>query len=174
MTHPDRVQDFLRLLSRHESGLHGFVHAMLANWSDAEDVLQETHLLLWQKFDTFEPGTNFHAWACRIAYLETLRFRRNADRKHLKFSDDFLKVVADETIEMEQELAERRQMLAECIERLKPADRDLLKLRYTPDQTTPSIAAAVGSSVDAVYKSLSRIRAALAACVQRKLAGGGS
>jgi DNA-directed RNA polymerase specialized sigma24 family protein len=48
---------------------------------DARDVLLETNLVLWQKIGEFEPGSNFGAWARKIAYFQALAFLRDRKRK---------------------------------------------------------------------------------------------
>ena len=42
---------------------------------DAEDVLQEANLVLWRKFDQYQEGTNFFAWACQIIRYEVLKYQ---------------------------------------------------------------------------------------------------
>jgi RNA polymerase sigma-70 factor (ECF subfamily) len=68
------------------------------------------------------------------------------------------------------QLDERREALARCVEKLSPRNRDLLTLRFADGATTRSTAAQVGRSVDAVYKTLSKIRHTLFECVTRALA----
>jgi RNA polymerase sigma-70 factor (ECF subfamily) len=68
------------------------------------------------------------------------------------------------------QLDARRDALAGCIDKLPPRERELLTQRYAEGATTQSTAAAVGRSVDAVYKSLAKLRQALFDCVTRTLA----
>ena len=46
-----------------------------------EDVFQAANLVLWRKFDQFEPGTNFFAWACQIIRYEVLKYREKYARR---------------------------------------------------------------------------------------------
>ena len=57
----------MRLLAEHERQLAGYVHTLVPLWQDAEDVLQNTKLRLWEQFDSFQLGTDFAAWAITIA-----------------------------------------------------------------------------------------------------------
>ena len=65
--------------------------------------------------------------------------------------------------------ADRADALRACVERLPEKSRRLLELRYEDDLPCDEIAARVGSSIDAVYQNLSRIRGRLEECVRRRL-----
>ena len=73
---PDRQQAFAELIANHQSQIFGFVRAMVRRQEDAQDLHQQTLTLLWQKFDEFTLGTNFLAWALRVAEFEVRSFRR--------------------------------------------------------------------------------------------------
>jgi RNA polymerase sigma-70 factor (ECF subfamily) len=83
-----------------------------------------------------------------------------------------LERVAETAIEQADclRLDERREALADCLEKLSPMERELLALRFSPGATTQSTAAQVGRSVDAIYKTLAKIRLALFDCVNNALA----
>jgi len=168
-----RTRQFVTLLARHEARLHGYILTLLPHWADAEEVLQEVNLIMWEKFDQYEPGTNFFAWGCQIARYEVMRARRRRDRDHVRFSDATLDTLADETESMQDELVDRSQALLECMTKLPDRDRNLIELRYAEGATTLSVAEATGRSTDAVYKALARIRRTLHDCIQRALGIGG-
>jgi RNA polymerase sigma-70 factor (ECF subfamily) len=169
-----RVEEFVRQFTRYQRKIHWYIFALLHDHHDTEEVFQETALVLWQKFDTFQPGTSFVAWACRVAHNKVLRFRDNHRRDVPCFSSVFLEEVAPELLavidtEASDVLHER---LADCFARLSNQDRDLIERRYKPGATTKRVAAEVGRSTDAVYKALSRIHQALFDCMTASLAGG--
>jgi len=137
-------------------------------------VLQETCVVLWEKFDDFTPGSNFLAWGCRIARFKVLKFHEKQYRGPLRFTQATLDVIADDAMQMTQQIDARHQALAECIERLSKKDREMLRRRYQKDATHRDVAAQLGRSVSAVYKSLSRIHDLLFDCIQRKVTEGGT
>jgi RNA polymerase sigma-70 factor (ECF subfamily) len=51
--HPPDEQ-FVRLLTTHQSRLAGFIFALMASGDGAQDVLQETNLVLWRKAGEFD------------------------------------------------------------------------------------------------------------------------
>src|SRR5262245_41559176 len=67
---PEKVKQFLRLFLKNERRLYAYVLTLLPNRTDAEDVLQEATLVLWDKFDDEHPPDDFAAWGCRIAYFK--------------------------------------------------------------------------------------------------------
>jgi len=164
-----RVDEFLRLYSRHYTHLQTFVLSLVPNWNDAEEILQESSSVLWAKFGQFEEGTNFLGWACRIARFEAYRHFRSQKREHTAFSESFADLVASETVQMAGELDRRREALAECVSKLRENERELLRLRYEQGYSGSETASQVGRSIHAVYKSMKIIRNKLYQCVQGKL-----
>jgi RNA polymerase sigma-70 factor, ECF subfamily len=169
---PDKNKVFLRLFLQNERRLYAYILTLLANRADADDVLQEASLVMWDKFDEHSPPDDFAAWGCRIAYFKVLDFYKKGQRSKVKFSQAMLERVAETAVEEAGvlQLDARRDALIGCIEKLNARDRDLLARRFTPGATTRSTSEQVGRSVDAVYKALARVRQALFECVQRTLA----
>jgi RNA polymerase sigma-70 factor (ECF subfamily) len=169
---PAKVKLFLRLFLQNERRLYAYILTLLPNRADADDVLQEASLVMWDKFDDEHPPADFTAWGCRIAYFKVLDFCKKRQRSRVVFSQAMLERVAETAVEQAGtlQLDERREALADCIAKLSPRDRNLLARRFAEGATTQSTAAEVGRSVDAVYKALAKIRQALFDCVTRTLA----
>jgi RNA polymerase sigma-70 factor (ECF subfamily) len=166
----DRVEAFVALMGQHQRRLHQFVGSLIPNAADADDVLQETNLVLWREFGRFELGTNFVAWACAVAFNQILAWRKRQGRDRLVFSEAYLAAVADELTAAADRLEDRSHALAGCLDRLPSHHRDLLRQRYTDGATVEALAARMGRTTEAVYRMLSRIRLALHECVTNSLA----
>ena len=170
MTKPDRVSEFSTLYTLHKQQLQGFARSLIPNRADAEDVLQRSSVVLWAKFDQYEPGTNFMAWAVRVVHLEAQKQRRRYSRDRHRFGDAFLEAVArqavDENLVAQQQARER--VLAMCLSTLGAEARGLLHARYVDGVETEQLAATFRRSVDGIYKALSRLRRALRDCVNAK------
>ncbi len=164
-----RVDTFVRLLGQNQRRLFLYVMGLVPNASDAEEIIQETNLVLWRAFDQFQPGTNFAAWACKVAFHQVLNFRKRRQRERLEFSPAFLEAVAAETDRMSDELDDRAEALAGCVGKLPEAHRDMLRLRYTEGLSVEVIAGKLDRTVEAVYRALSRIRQSVHQCVTRTL-----
>ena len=169
MNAPPRTQEFVQLFTRHARRIYGFIWTLRPNVVDAEEIFQETSAVLWDKFDQFEAGTDFMAWACRIAHYKVLSQQQRRQRDRLHFSEAFIETVAAENQACESTLDARQRALVECLKKLSERDRDLLERRYFAGATTKVVAEQVGRSVDAVYKALNRIHEALFQCIDRTL-----
>lgn len=168
----DRNKRFVRLLTQNERRIFAFILALVPNWSDADDVLQETNVRLWEQFDRFEPGTDFGAWACTIARYQVMTLRKTKLRSRLVFSDEFVKTVAEEYETQSGLTAARREALERCIELLNPRHREMLRAYYEPQTTAEDVAKRIGRTVQAVYKTLQRVRKALHDCIDDRVAAG--
>jgi RNA polymerase sigma-70 factor (ECF subfamily) len=164
---PESVDAFVRLLGQNQRRIFVYVMSMVPNWNDAEEIIQETNLVLWREFGRFQPGTNFTAWACKVALHQVLAWRKRVKRSRLEFSPEFLEAVAEQGTAAGDELEERSQCLARCIERLPADRRHLLQLRYRDGLAIETIAAELERTEDAVYRALSRVRRVLYDCVSR-------
>jgi len=163
------TEAFIRLLSEHERGLYLYVMTMTPHASDADDILQEAKVVMWRHFGEFKQGTNFGAWARKVAFFQVLAYRKRKQRDRLCFSDQFVERVAEETNEQEDYLESRYQTLASCVAKLDPEHRRIVSLRYEAGESIDAIAEAVGRTSGAVYRVLSRIRRSLHSCVSAQM-----
>jgi len=60
-------QQFLSLFLRSEREIFRYVAALVPNVSDAEDIVQQTAVALWEKFHAYDQTQPFTPWACRFA-----------------------------------------------------------------------------------------------------------
>lgn len=146
--------------------LYAFILTLAPRRSEADDVLQETNVVLWAKRSEFTPGTNFWAWASRIAYLQVLALRKRQGRDRHQFDDLLIQELAAAAPD---DFEARQQAMDQCLETLRPVDRELLDLRYRQNLQAPEIAALQSRSVNAVYQVLFRVRANLLRCIEQRL-----
>jgi RNA polymerase sigma-70 factor (ECF subfamily) len=166
----DRVAEFLELYSSHYPRLQFYVTALLPTANDASDVLQETSMVLWRKFDTFELGTNFFAWACKIARFQVMKCRERQGRSARLFDATLLEKLAVEACDDKLVRGMPLQALENCLGKLSEIDRSLIRRRYQPGATVHQLATEVGRTANSVSKSLGRIRRVLLECIDRTLA----
>ncbi len=159
-----RVQrDFLA----HINIIRGFIRALVRDRHLADDVLQETFLTVMKKADVFVPGTNFPRWACSIARLKVLEAVRREKGGLLLLSEEAVDALAVSDDAPERDL--RVDWLDCCIGELPPAMKRSVELRYERDLKPAEIARVIGWTAEAVYVALSRARALLRECIQRKI-----
>jgi RNA polymerase sigma-70 factor (ECF subfamily) len=169
----DQHERFLLLFTKHQREIYTYIAAVLADWSDVDEVMQRTSLALWRRFDTFLTGGNFAAWACGVAHREVLMLRRAKGRDRHVYGaayEDAALVAADYVAGLD----DRREALAACLEKLPPADRSLVEVCYTGPGGVKQAAESLGRSAKSVYKALARVRQMLLTCIERKLQAEGS
>jgi RNA polymerase sigma-70 factor (ECF subfamily) len=174
VTSPDvhhRKAQFTRDLAAHQARLYGYVHSLVPDIHDADDLYQQTALILWNKYAEFDPARDFFAWACGVARGEVANFVRRRARQRLYLAADLNLLLAEAHAEMtDEELDDRRDALGRCVEKLPPADRQLLAECYADEAGVHAAAGRRNRSTHSVYNSLRRIRKALFDCVTRALA----
>lgn len=164
----DAAERFIRLFMANERRIYTYILALLPNLADADDVLQETSVVLWRKFADYQPGTSFTAWAFAIARNKVMTHLQTRRRSRLKFDQSLIDAMSRELESMTQEMDQRHAALAECMAELPARDRDLIRRRYEIGATVKAIAEAVGRPVQGLYKAFARIEDALHDCVNRK------
>jgi RNA polymerase sigma-70 factor (ECF subfamily) len=166
----DQMNEFMRLLVGNQRRLYQYVHALLPSEQDVEDALQETFIVLWKKFEQFQPGSSFFAWASRVAYLEVLALRKRRGGGVVILDDEVLELLAGEAIDAAPLVDARHRALADCMNKLPAADRELVERRYALGTRRNDLARELGRPANSVSKSLGRIRQALWDCIHRALA----
>ncbi len=171
---PERQEEFVRLLDGTHAMLLRYVLSLVANRHDAEDVMQRASVVMWKRFGTFESGTDFVAWATTIAFYEVKNFQRVTGRSRLEFDDDLMQTLAAERAQHVQRWSTRMDALEICVEKLEPSQRVLVETIYTQGVEVGEVARQQGRAPQTIYNQLNFIRRALAACVQRQMAGAAS
>lgn len=166
---PSRDDRLIELLSQYRQPLFGFIFTMVHRIADAEDVFQQTSMVLWKKFDQFEEGTDFIAWACSIARFQAIDFLRARQRDRLCFSESMMTELEACQHEPSEALSELAEALEGCKKKLSESDQHTIDTCYAPGIKIKEAAVSLGRNVGSVYTSLNRIRQSLAACIQRRL-----
>ena len=164
----------MALMTRHQRQIFSYIYVLVPNRTDAEDLLQETSLVICEKFNEFREGTDFVAWACQIAYWRVRNSRQKFARSKIVFDQGIVDVVAQTAGSMADELDDRHEALGRCLEKLHPRDRELLIARYEPGGGVEEAARRSGRTVTTAYKALARLRKLLLDCVSTRLASEGA
>jgi len=166
-----RKLEFAECLRQHQSQLFGYIHSLLRNLNDADDLFQQTSLILWKKFAEYDRSRSFLSWACGVARFEIANFLRARSRQQLYFTDELnlLLIEAHEALKQD-EIDYRREALSKCTAKLRASDRKLLADCYSESSSVADVAQEQGRSPQSVHNSLRRIRRALFECIRRTLA----
>ncbi len=164
------TEQFLGLFMANQKRIYLHILMQTINNADADDLMQETVTVLWRKYGQFQPGSNFRAWACRIADNLVKNFRKRQARSKLQFSNTLLESVVSHCASDFDDIDQRVEKLKGCLARLSQRDQQLIQLRYEQDLRVGEISERVNRPVQGLYQAFSRIHNALLQCVRRALA----
>jgi RNA polymerase sigma-70 factor (ECF subfamily) len=167
----DRQEQLVQWLTRSQGWLYGHILTLLPDGEAAKDVLQQVNLVLWRKRAEFDPALSFLGWAARIAHFQVLAHFRDRGRERLLLGDDILESLTSDSIAEAPQCDYRSDVAAlrSCLEKLGERDRALILERYRPGISVQAMATQLGKSVNAVSRSLYRIRGLLSTCIERVL-----
>jgi RNA polymerase sigma-70 factor, ECF subfamily len=169
---------FEEIVQRHRGRIYNVVNGCLHNWADAEEVVDDVFIRAYRGLGKFRGDSSLAVWLYRIAinlarnrYWYSFRRRRLAPSLDAPVSEAATPTVGDlvasEVPDPRQELDQQEfaAIVAECLERLAPCDRDILKLRGLLDDSYNRIAAELGINVGTVKSRIARARDHLRAAV---------
>ena len=160
---------FFALYTNTQGRLYSYLLMMVHNRDDADELLQETASIMWEKFDQFKEGTNFGAWAIKIAKNKCYEHLRKNKSTKMLLNEKFYENISDFAEKSSEELPVRLQALNYCITKLNASNQKLLKLRYRKDLSIKDISQATGRSCSTLYKNLVNILTLLRICISRTL-----
>lgn len=168
----DKPNDFVMQVIASQDQVFAYILSLTADRQQAHDVMQDVNCVLLEKSDSYQAGTNFLAWAKKIAHYQLLAQRRDYARDRLVLSDELLGLVQashdDETASTE----DQRNALRQCLGELPEEARQLIRERYYADRRVRDLASLQNVLPNVVTKRLSRLRVMLKDCIERRLSGG--
>ena len=163
--HEQFVQEIIAVQNR----LYALVLAMTANAEAADEVLQETNVVLLRKEQEFTAGTNFFAWAARVASYQVKSYRKRLGRDRLQFNDALVSKLEADADQLPSDTGGDRVALRECMDKLNPPERDMIRKRYS-GTSVKQLAEQLDRPAASISQTLYRIRTNLADCIRRVLA----
>lgn len=160
---------FMRLYSTAYSKIFRFILTLIPCRNDADEIMQETSLVLWRKFDEYQPDGNFTRWACGIARIEVLRLMERKKRFAALFDEQLLTQIASTHAKYDELLEIRRDFLVQCKRQLPEKDLYLLQLIYESEHGAKTASSIMDQPLSTIYRHLDRIRTALFRCIERKI-----
>jgi RNA polymerase sigma-70 factor (ECF subfamily) len=156
---------FISLTLSSQKDIYVYILRLIMSASDADDILQDTLSVMWNKFEEFQSGTDFIAWGKQIAKYKVMDFIRKNKSSKLSFDSDILKIIED-TVNQKDEMLDCKDSLKECLRKLSEKSITMLKMRYVDDLSYKAIAVKYGISKQSLYRSISRIHAILLKCIK--------
>lgn len=168
---PLEDQEFEVLISEFQPRLFAFIYSLTKDQAQAQDVVQNTNLILWNKRDQFQSGSNFKAWAFQVAYYEVKYYRKKAGRSKetSRIDDSLLETLQEESNELDDNYEMRRTQLKDCLKKLPQEQKELIVDRYYGNESVQTMADRRELTPNTMAKQLSRIRKALMHCIDKQL-----
>lgn len=162
-----------KLFVANVSAIRGFILTLLPNRDEADDILHEVYLVVMEKADDFELGTKFLSWVFTISRFTIMdQVKRRSTRRMVPLGEDVIELLAAAAPDQAYS-AEYIKALQLCVEALSPAAKRVIKLRYNQGMKPAKIAEDLDLTPATVYVSLSKARALLKKCVNKRLGLGG-
>lgn len=170
LSDPSREAEFLRALAGAYRHVYACALSIVGNRVDTDDVIQEVCVVLWQKYDEYEAGTNFTKWATTITFKTAKAFVRQRRRQRgYGLSDHVLAKVAKVRLAGSELFELRRERLRECLSRLGSREQRFLEDCYRPHRSLVDFARSSRTPIGTIYTRLKRLRHRLTECVHRMM-----
>ncbi len=163
---------FVELMTVYQGRLYGYLLSLAGDSTTANDLLQETNVVLWKEWRQFAPDSNFKAWSFRIAHFQFMAYRQKKLREKVLFSDDLVSLLSEEASACDEFHEERLAALEECLDDLPDRARTAIRLRYSDGLAAEEIGERMNRKPNAVYQILFRARQTLIDCVQSRRPAG--
>jgi len=169
--HSPSTSGLIKLLTGHQASLRAFIVSLMPGSTDVDDVLQDTNVVLWEKLEDFEQGTNFLAWAFAIARNTVKAHWRQSKRDSSpQLNPTIIDAITATWLGSDSENpSSKQQALDHCLETLKPNERDLIDARYASSESLENQVQEIGRSAQSIRVSLFRIREKLRQCVNARM-----
>lgn len=128
------IDYFLCIYERYENRLLRYIqHITTVSREQAEDILQDAFIKIWQNLRGFDPQLKLQSWIYRIVHNETISYWRKS-----KSFNKNIKVKLDERILQEspiidsffEDLEEKKKQLHDILELLPISYKTVLLLKY--------------------------------------------
>ena len=162
-------QRFLSLFLRSEREVFRYVAALVPNVTDAEDIVQQTAMALWEKFEDYDPALPFTPWACRFALNKARQWIERRQRWQALLNGGLAEELMQRRQELLPEFEVRLKHLEGCLGKLPQEQRSLVEGYYYERTNIETLSQRSGRSEAATYKMLQRIRHALQVCVEARI-----
>ena len=162
-------EEFLRVFLANEREIYRYVGVLVPPTADAQEIVQQTAIALWEKFDQYDTSRPFAPWACRFALNIARQWMTRRRRWKALLDGGLAEELALRREQLRPEFDARLTHLNRCMQKLPERQRFLIDGYYFDKLGVETLAQQAQRTVDAVYKALQRIRRQLRECVEGSL-----
>ena len=158
----EEVAAFETLYRLYYPRLMRFLHGVTRRSALADEVLDDTMLVVWRKACTFDATSKVSTWLFAIAYRQALKALRRVDNV-LAYDEREAGGVSREDPERELQLHQLHARIGQALDALPPPHRAVIELTYYHGHSCREIAQIVGCPVATVKTRMFHARRKLRA-----------
>src|SRR5262245_57585437 len=137
---PAEEEAYIGRLLMYQEDVYGYILSLLPHRADAEEVTQQTAIVLWRCRGQFDCRRDFLPWAFGIARNEVRRRLREPGTKLVSFSQEMIDELAAAPDHLASGMSVQRDAMETCLEKLEPTQRQLIERCYQGKENIRSIA----------------------------------
>jgi RNA polymerase sigma-70 factor (ECF subfamily) len=168
---------FTELVFLHQARVRAYVGGTISRADVVDDLAQEVFLSAFSSLESYKGDAPFGVWLLGIARHKTLMYLRHEVRRLARETRSLETVLVDlklrvlEQDEMDLPRREREiTALQRCLERLPASGAEMIAERYFKARSISDMARDLGKREGTIRMSLLRLRQALRACMEQRLA----
>jgi len=134
-------ENFLYLMQRYEAKLLRYIRRISnLNEDDAQDILQEVFIKVYNNLNNFDSSLKFSSWIYRITHNSVISNFRKLKARPQKIlwddNEDFIKNIASE-FNLEKEIDGKldREIILQILDKLDFKYKEVLELKFLEDKT---------------------------------------
>jgi RNA polymerase sigma-70 factor (ECF subfamily) len=161
--------EFIAHFARAQRRIYAYICTLLPHAADADEVFQQTALILWRDRQQFCPDGDFVRWGCGIAHNRVRNFLRLRRHRDQYFTEAMIDELSEKRLAADDQFTQRSQALKQCMQKLPDKQREMVNLCYEQNGSMKPVADRLGITTTSLYTRLHRIRIALLECIQKTL-----
>ncbi|MBC8490229.1 MAG: RNA polymerase sigma factor [Bacteroidetes bacterium] len=164
------VSAYSMIVDKHKDLVFTVALRIVRNREDAEEIVQDTFLKVYQSLKSFKKESKFSTWLYRIVYNTAISKTR---KRQLETTDLEYEIIENYTLDnikedvSRLEYDEQKILINKVIEKLSPEESTLINLFYLKEYSTEEISEIMNLSKANVKVKLHRIRKRLYKEVQQ-------
>jgi RNA polymerase sigma-70 factor (ECF subfamily) len=173
VAHGDR-QALTDLYARRSAQLMSYLLGFTSDYSQAEEILQDTFLAVWKNALNYRGTARGQVWLWGIARRQACKTLRRHKTLATEFDEDALETLCAQDPEPEAALfaqVDREELIA-ALEQAPPIYREVLLLRYSYDFSYQDIASVQGIPLGTVRSRLNAAKRAMRALLEAEREAG--
>ena len=162
---------FYNIYERYCKKLYHFVLKSIKQETDAEEIVQDVFVKIWEMRDKIETNTSFESFLFRIAYNETMDLfrKRISEKKYVEYIKSIQQSEATTNTTDELRYNELSREIDSLLEELTPRQREVFCLSRSEGFSNKEISKKLDISENTVKKHLLNARSYLKSHLDKEL-----